>query len=122
MPKPTISRAELKTLLESIVHWCRDIKVPLMRGKNRTVVRGSMFTLPYWNDTKQRLPVGDLDCPLCDFQEKSCLSCILNLFYDKDCTTGGSHWNLFCCAPSLTTCNAMIAAMVEVVKNVEVEK
>ncbi len=120
MPKLTISRAEHKALLESIVHWCRDVKVPLLRGKNRTVIRGNLFTLPYWEDTTERLPVGDLDCPLCDFQKTPCLNCILNLFYDKHCTASGSHWNLFCSTPSLTTCNALIAALVEIVRNVEV--
>lgn len=122
MPKLTISRAEHKALLASIKHWVLDVKVPLVvKGKERKIRRAYIFSLPYWEDTKVSLLVDSEDCSLCKLHGSDCSNCILSLFYGKSCTASGSSWNQFCIYPSLATCNAMIAAMVEIVRNVEVK-
>lgn len=133
MPKLTITKAEHKALLESIVHWCRDIKVPLMRG------RGIDDNLDWITRGNPAVDCNTGNCSLCQHaifradrrHGDYCNGCILTLFYEslKDgrcgrcgrCGIHGSFWQNFNDNPNLKTCNAMIAAMVLIVRNVEVE-
>lgn len=130
MPKLTISPAEYKALLESIVHWCRDIKVPLLRGmmivKEKSIFGEYLdWYPPPDNPLKLCVEVAARQCPLCVFhnalEDSRCSFCVLQKFYRLSCLAGPSSYRKFCENPNLTTCNAMISAMVEIVRNVEVE-